>query len=344
MESAGRRRTGVYIVLMVLVFAALGLLALRLYTAVLVHRAERDFPPAGFVSVGETQLHYVSAGEGRPVVFIPGGGGTVFEFTRSPLYDPAVAVYHATFIDRPGLGYSQRPPGEDMTPTAQARLIHEAMVSLGVERPVLVGQSWGGVIALAYALDYPQDVAGVVLLGTAPYPRDRGPEPFYARLVRAPVLGQVVLNTVYVPVGRHIVAPLILRDAASYFAPLPEVPDAFRQIVLGPELRPSHALSDASESVIIPASLPDLSRRLVGVEVPVIVVAGSLDDHAVDQSARLEQALVYSDVQIVDGAGHYLWFSTPDAVLSAIQDAWDWADELDAMPPGALHARPVPAR
>jgi hypothetical protein len=52
--------------------------------------------------------------------------------------------------------------------------------------------------------------------------------------------------------------------------------------------------------------------------------------------------MVYSEVQIVDGAGHYLWYSTPAAVLSAIQDAWDWADELDNTPPDVLHARPAP--
>lgn len=329
----------VIIILLILALLAVGLVAMRLYTLALVRRAEAAYPPAEFVEVGGVRLHYARAGQGRPVVFIHGGGGTLFEFTRSPVYDPAVDSYDAIFLDRPGMGYSERPSGQDMTPTLQARLIHEALAELGVERPVLVGQSWGGVIALAYALDYPQDVSAVVLLGSSPYPRDRGPEPFYARLIRVPVLGDVVLNTLYVPVGRHVVAPLFLREGAGYFAPLPEIPEEFSQIVLGPELRPSHALSDAEESLVIPASLPDLSHRLVGVEVPVIVVAGSLDEHALEQSARLERDLAYNEVRIIEGAGHYLWFATPDVVLEAIQAAWDRADEFDHLPgvPRARH-------
>jgi pimeloyl-ACP methyl ester carboxylesterase len=151
-------------------------------------------------------LHYVSEGSGRPVVFIAGRNGKVQDFTLSPLFDPVTENYHAIFIDRPGPGYGERPEDEVATFAVQARLIHGALMQLGVEKPVLVGQSRGGGIALKYALDYPDDVAGIVLLGSSPYPSQDSADPIFdtiEAIVTMPVLGDFVLHTIYVPIARQ---------------------------------------------------------------------------------------------------------------------------------------------
>ena len=157
-----------------LLLALIGLLlALKIVTDVLVNRAEMKYPPDETVLVEGLQLNYVRAGNGRPVVFIPGGSGLLQNFTLSPVFDAVTADYEAIFFDRPGLGYSEKPAGEAATPDVQVRLLHGALQELGVEKPILVGQSWGGVMALTYALNYPDDLAGIVLLGASPYPRER---------------------------------------------------------------------------------------------------------------------------------------------------------------------------
>jgi pimeloyl-ACP methyl ester carboxylesterase len=316
------RFAGIPLLALAIVFAGL-----KIYTDWLVRQAEAKYPPAEFVVVEGLPLHYLSEGSGRPVVFIHGGGGKLQDFALSPVFDLAAADYQVVLVDRPGLGYSERPRDEDATPAVQARLIHKALLKLGIEKPVLVGQSWGGVIALEYALDYPDDLSGIVLLGSAPYPREREPDPFL-RIVRIPVLGDLVLQTLYVPIGRHIVAPAFLEASAEYFAPLDAVPSSYLDTTIELGLRPSHVKADADEEVIIPASLESISGRFGEISVPVTIVAGSLDTHAIEQAPRLDEDIPYSQVSVVEDAHHFIWFSRPEMVIDAIGETWTWADEL----------------
>ncbi len=302
-------------------------LALKIVTDMLVNRAELKYPPDETVLVEGLKLNYVRAGNGRPVVFIPGGSGLLQNFTLSPMFDAITADYQTIFFDRPGLGYSEKPYDETATPAVQARLLHGALQELGVDKPVLVGQSWGGVIALTYALDYPDDLAGIVLLGSSPYPRERH-EDYFDVIARMPVVGDLTLNTVYVPVGRYIVAPAILEQRVDNFAPLTAVPPTFEDLTLTIGLRSSHLKASAIENAVIPPALEGLSQRLGEVAAPVTIVAGTLDTHAFEQASRLDEAIPHSEVVIVAEANHYLWYAYPDVVVTAVTDTWAWADSL----------------
>ena len=73
--------------------------------------------------------------------------------------------YAAVAMDRPGSGFSGRPATGENSPQAQAAVLRAAAAELGLERPLLVGHSFGAAVALAWALDAPDDVAAVVTLG-----------------------------------------------------------------------------------------------------------------------------------------------------------------------------------
>lgn len=79
-----------------------------------------------FMTVEGITLHYISKGEGRPVVFLHGGVLTGNDF-RESIDLAASAGYHGIAFDRPGYGHSERPIGEPVTPRTQARLLHEAL-------------------------------------------------------------------------------------------------------------------------------------------------------------------------------------------------------------------------
>lgn len=299
----------------------------KIYTDILVQRAEAKYPPANFVTVENVRLHYIDAGSGQPVIFIAGGSGKVQDFSLSPLYELAMNKYRVIIIDRPGLGYSEKPTDEEVTPDVQARLIYEALNEIEIEKPIIVGQSWGGVIALAYAQEYSSELSGIVLLGSSPYPRERQTD-FFNVIARTPIIGEFIVHTIYVPIGRHWVAPVIIEQNKDYFAPLDSVPETFYDSTIELGLRPSHVLASAKETLIIPASLAALVSDLEKVNVPVIIVDGDQDTHAIEQATRLEQDLPMSRVVIVEGANHYLWFSKAEVVIEAIQELWKWSDEL----------------
>jgi len=139
-------------------------------------------------------VHVVEAGDGPPAVFLHGTN------TSSLSWVPILGRLHGLrmiAVDRPGRGLS-----DPATPTARAgtrkaavRFVDEVLADLGVERPVLVGQSGGGIWALWYALAHPERVSGLVLLGSTPLlPGTRPPLPL--RIAATPLLGDVLSRLV----------------------------------------------------------------------------------------------------------------------------------------------------
>ena len=82
-------------------------------------------------------------------------------------FDKLSGDYRLVALDRPGSGYSVRAPGAGAGLGEQARIVVRLIERLGLERPLLVGHSLGGTVALAVAIEHPQAICGLALL--APY-------------------------------------------------------------------------------------------------------------------------------------------------------------------------------
>ena len=142
-----------------------GLAALAGANTLVALWTERRHPPRGaFVTVGGVRLHYTDRGEGPAVVLIHGNAVTGEDWDTSGVAGILVRTHRVIIFDRPGFGHSTRPRGASWTAAQQADVIHEALFGLGVERPVVVGHSWGAMVALALAQRYQSDVAALVLL------------------------------------------------------------------------------------------------------------------------------------------------------------------------------------
>lgn len=200
------------------------LAATALWNRAQARRVERDHPPTGrFLEIDGIRLHYLERGSGPPVVLLHGNVVTAEDYSLSGVFDRLVKRGHRVVaFDRPGFGFSDRPQGMLWTPTAQAHLLRRAFARLGLERPVVVGHSWGTMVALAMGLDHPDAVGGLVLLSGYYKPTARLDVPLVA-LAAVPVLGDVLRYTVSPLFGR-VMLPLNLK---IMFAPRP-VPEHFR--------------------------------------------------------------------------------------------------------------------
>src|SRR5689334_3149988 len=121
-------------------------------------------PPSGqTVKIGATSVHMQCEGRGTPaVILIHGFGDYSFDWA---LVQPALARNARTCAyDRPGQAWSDPGPPPRGVVTS-ARELHDLLVAARIRGPyVLVGHSWGGLIARMFAHDYPHDVAGMVLV------------------------------------------------------------------------------------------------------------------------------------------------------------------------------------
>ena len=126
--------------------------------------AKADHRPIdGFITADGARLHYFEKGSGTPVVLLHGNGSMIGDFVSSGITERAANSHRVIAFDRPGFGFSERPRGRSWGPVEQAKLFLRAFSLLGIERPIVVGHSWGTLVALALALEDPEKVAGLVL-------------------------------------------------------------------------------------------------------------------------------------------------------------------------------------
>lgn len=281
-------------------------------------RAEAETPPVGrFIEVDGVRLHYVERGAGRPVVLLHGNGAMVQDWMASGVLDAAAAGYRVIAFDRPGFGHSDRPRTTVWTPSAQAALIHKALAQIGVEKPIVVGHSWGTLVALAFALDFPGEAAALVLMSGYYYPTVRPDAPILA-MPAVPLFGDVMRMTVSPVVGR-LATPLMKQ---AIFAPLP-VPSSFDGFPVEMSLRPSQIRATAADTAMMIPAAAALSARYGELALPVVLIAGDGDTITFfdRHSERLHDALPGSDLHTVEGAGHMFHYSAPEAVIAAIDRA-----------------------
>ncbi|WP_448203139.1 alpha/beta fold hydrolase [Azospirillum sp. sgz302134] len=293
---------------------AAGMLAgLWLDTTRRTARAEREHPPAGhFMNADGVTLHYLDRGKGRPVVFLHGNGVVADDWSLSIL-DRAAERWRCVCFDRPGHGYSELPHGQ-ASPAAQAAILRAGARKLGLEKPIIVGHSLGGAVALAWALDYPDEVGGLVVVSGFSHPTPR-PDfiPFLTPAV--PVLGPVLSRTVLPPVDRLLIGPLIRR----IFEPDP-VPERYALLPADLLLRPTQLEGAAEQLAALVPGVAELAPRYPEITCPVSIVAGD-EDRIIDpqhHAVPLHDAIKGSTLHLLAGTGHMPHHARPEAVLAAI--------------------------
>ncbi len=187
-----------------------------LLTKVGVVAFERTYPPQGRpIEVAGAALNVVELGPNDspspPVVMIHGASSNL-EAMRQPLGELLAHNHRVILIDRPGHGWSVRERAEDSTPEIQCRMIAEALGKLGVGPVILVVHSWSGALGARMALDFPQLLAGLVMLAPVTHPW-RGGVGWYNKAVATPVIGPLLAYTITLPLG------LTLKAAVAAQAP-----------------------------------------------------------------------------------------------------------------------------
>jgi pimeloyl-ACP methyl ester carboxylesterase len=118
-----------------------------------------------YVEVNGARIGYRSLGSGEPILALTRFRGTLD--TWDPLFLDLLAQTHRVItVDYPGIGYSSGTPPSDIGKVAG--FARTFALKIGLERLVILGWSWGGLVAQTFALDYPAMVSHAVLIGTGP--------------------------------------------------------------------------------------------------------------------------------------------------------------------------------
>ena len=275
-------------------------------------------PPGQFVTVDGLPVHCILRGRGRPVVLVHGNGTMAEDFVICGLIDRLAARYRVIAIDRPGFGYTARPRHRVWTAQAQAVLLHRVLEQLDVERPLVVGHSWGTIVALALAADGRRALRGLVLLSGSYFPGHRADAALIAPLA-VPGLGDAARALVPAKVS----ASLASQSFRPVFWPQ-AVPARFKArfpIEIAAAATQARAVSEDAASMN--AAVTGLQRRYAGLTLPVSILAGDADAivKTSEQSIRLHTTIPGSTLRLLPGLGHMIHYGARLKVERAIDAA-----------------------
>ncbi len=268
---------------------------------------------------GERTIAYAQVGAGPDCLVVHGTLMTLEDSWLGPV--PAlVERFRVTAVDRPGHGLSRRRRLVDASPWRQAAILHDCAHAIGLERPVLVGHSYGGTVAMAYALLFPDDVAGLVALAPICLPELRlEPMLFGARSMPflgeglAPMLGVTADVLLLQAMWRTMFLPQAMPEPFSANFPF-DLAARFEQMV-----------AEGEDAVALQPALVPMAMSLAGCRVPTHILGGTADivvNNAV-QGRVAAMTMPAATFTWLPGLGHMLHHLVGDTIRDAALDCLD---------------------
>ena len=289
--------------------------------------AEAAYPPKGqIVDVDGVGIHvYDAGGTGPDLVLIHGANGNIRDFSDA-LLNRLTQAYRVWLVDRPGLGWSDRSDPEYLgpwsraseSPAEQARVLQAAVARLGVERPLVLGHSFGGAVALAWALERPDHIAGLVVVSGASNPWPDGLGAFYN--VSATRLGGATFVPFVTAFASKAQANTVI---ARIFAPQEAPKDYARLVGVPLSLRRESQRANTRQVTSLLPHVVEMSARYGAIAVPTEILHGTADDIVplAIHSEPLAQQIPDAVLTRLDGIGHMPHHATPEAVIDAVDRA-----------------------
>jgi proline iminopeptidase len=282
-------------------------------------------PREGYVPVENASLFYREVGRGQPIIILHGGPD--FDHTYLlPDMDRLADSYRLIYYDQRGRGKSEgdvKP--EDISIKTEIEDLERLRQHLQLDTVAVLGHSWGGVLAMEYAIHHPDRASHMILMDTAP-------ASYADYLVLRQEIGR--RKAVYAAELNSILA------SDEYKAGDPEAVTAYYRIHFGITIKqPAHLErliesmkpSFVKESVLKARAIEDqlytetwtskefdLFPKLKQLHTPTLVMHGDYDFIPAECAAHIAQTIPGARFVLLKDCGHFSYIEAPDAVRKEI--------------------------
>lgn len=246
-----------------------------------------------FVNAGGVKLHYNEVGSGPPIICLHGAGpGATSWGNFSKNVEAFSREHRVLLVDMPQYGKSDKIELDNPRLTTLAKIMRDFMDSLGIEKADFCGNSFGGQVSLKTAIDYPERVGHVVLIGSAPVA--------FSLFCPMPVEGVKNIGAYYRGDGPSLAKMRTVLESLVYDTSwlTDAVVKERYEASLDPEIIKLNQLP--------PAPKQDLTAEFGRVQCPTLVVWG-MDDRAgaLDVGLLMTRAIPKAQMHIFNKCGHW---------------------------------------
>jgi proline-specific peptidase len=276
------------------------------------------------IQSGSYSLYVEIHGDGEPMILLNGGPGFSHEYLE-PLQALADR-YQLVFFDQRGTGASDKADARSYTIDSNVEDVEQVRRQLDLGQCAIFGHSWGGMLAQAYILKYPQNVSKLVLADTfssitdlnATFARMRSSLPpdlqavcekyerqgLYSEGDRYPDEYQAALDVAYEPVTISVPPPTCLQDMFTKVAY-----DVYR-VMWG----------EASEFRITGTlAVFNAEPRLGEIQVPTLVIVGASDMPTLAMAGKTARLIPGATLEVFEQSRHFPFYEEPDKFMAVMR-------------------------
>ena len=284
---------------------------------------EAKYPPEGeIVTIDGRAVHVVVEGTGPDLVLIHGAGGSARDWPPA-LVDQLTQRVRVFRVDRPGFGYTEMRhdlntgwSAEAEPPREQAALLARAARQLGAETPIVVGHSFGGAVAMGWALDEPASAVVILSGATMPWPGDVD---WTYRLLGSRLGGAVLapLVTAFLPES------YVRNTLENVFKPQPAPDDYFSRAGVMMAVRTATLRANNRQVNTLRAEVVRMTLEYPNITLPVEIIHGTADKTVFLEvhAEPLNRTLPNAALTELEGMGHMPQHYAIDGVIAAVERA-----------------------
>jgi proline iminopeptidase len=266
----------------------------------------------GQLTRGDFTLHYKIIGTGTPLLLLSGGPGLDVGY-MTPIAQELGSSYECLLLEQRGTGQSQPPvaTAENMTVKLAVEDVEALRVSLKLERITILGHSWGGMLAMAYAAVHPDHVKSLILVDSG------GMDSSFARAFQDNITARESVS------DRQKIAEV---DAATPGMPVLRLltPFYFFDRALGEKIAvnaPNDIFNPKTAELMgdDTAKHYNVRKHMTAFRRPVLIIQGRQDPMPESTAIETNHALRDSSLVFLDECGHFPWIEQPKEFFSRVR-------------------------
>lgn len=253
-----------------------------------------------WIEVGGTDIYYVEEGEGQPLVFLHGMSSCGEAWFQQ--FAAFSDRYRVIAYDSVNHGHSSNSPRGEPEPD-RADELEGFLAALGIERPILAGNSMGAGTLLRWAVRHPDDALGLIPSGAGV--RSAQETEQMTRRTRNPLDA----DTLFLPIGDSLTDGFKEREPRMYE----------RYLRIRSTATRIEALRHPRQGTAANPGRGELAELAGKIQSPMRVVVGSVD-RAVPAARRLHELVPHSSYVEIPGAPHNVYYEAAEPYNAAVEE------------------------